>query len=192
MICHTAGQVDHTNGFVFYRFNPLTPNNLQIRRAVSPLKIKIPSKNMREKQQMQQLFIQFINYVWYLLHVSALHCHNQGAFLVPSERCSIEDQSIKYSRWVCRVYWRGAWRSEIALLVLIRSPCWLCHCRNMLAIVSFVGGVICSTQGRFCGHIIRKCFLVVDPGMVSVCLFCPVDPSPTDRQDMWYIECYHI
>jgi hypothetical protein len=23
---------------------------------------------------MQQLFIQFINYVWYLLHVSALHC----------------------------------------------------------------------------------------------------------------------
>jgi hypothetical protein len=24
---------------------------------------------------MQQLIIQFINYVWYLLHVSALHCH---------------------------------------------------------------------------------------------------------------------
>jgi hypothetical protein len=30
--------------------NPLTPNDLQKRRAVSPLKIKIPSKNMREKQ----------------------------------------------------------------------------------------------------------------------------------------------
>jgi hypothetical protein len=29
--------------------NPLTPNDLQIRRAISPLKIKIPSKNMREK-----------------------------------------------------------------------------------------------------------------------------------------------
>jgi hypothetical protein len=28
---------------------------------------------------MQQLFIQFINYVWYLLHVSALHCHLQGS-----------------------------------------------------------------------------------------------------------------
>jgi hypothetical protein len=46
---------------------------------------------------MQQSFIQFINYVWYLLHVSALHCHPQGAFLVPSERCSIV-----------------AWQSEIA------------------------------------------------------------------------------
>jgi hypothetical protein len=29
--------------------NPLTPNDLERRRAVSPLKIKIPSKNMREK-----------------------------------------------------------------------------------------------------------------------------------------------
>jgi hypothetical protein len=29
-----------------------------------------------------------------LLHVSALHCHLQGAFLVPSERCSIEEQPI--------------------------------------------------------------------------------------------------
>jgi hypothetical protein len=32
----------------------------------------------------------------YLLHVSALNCHLQGAFLVPSERCSIEEQSIEY------------------------------------------------------------------------------------------------
>jgi hypothetical protein len=31
------------------KINPLMPNNLQRRRAVSPLKIKIPSKNMREK-----------------------------------------------------------------------------------------------------------------------------------------------
>jgi hypothetical protein len=29
--------------------NPLTPNDLQRRRAVSPLKIKILSKNLREK-----------------------------------------------------------------------------------------------------------------------------------------------
>jgi hypothetical protein len=28
---------------------PLTPNDLQRRRTVGPLKIKIPSKNMREK-----------------------------------------------------------------------------------------------------------------------------------------------
>jgi hypothetical protein len=49
-----------------------------------------------KNQQIRQLFIQFINYVWYLLHVSTLHCHPQGAFLVPSERCSIEEQSIEY------------------------------------------------------------------------------------------------
>jgi hypothetical protein len=30
-------------------FNTLTPNDLKKRRTVSPLKIKIPSKNMREK-----------------------------------------------------------------------------------------------------------------------------------------------
>jgi hypothetical protein len=29
--------------------NPLMPNDLERCRAVSPLKIKIPSKNMREK-----------------------------------------------------------------------------------------------------------------------------------------------
>jgi hypothetical protein len=29
--------------------NPLTPNNIKRRRAVIPLKTKIPSKNMREK-----------------------------------------------------------------------------------------------------------------------------------------------
>jgi hypothetical protein len=32
-----------------YPINPLTPNDLQRRRAVSPLEIKIPNKNMREK-----------------------------------------------------------------------------------------------------------------------------------------------
>jgi hypothetical protein len=54
---------------------------------------------MRENQQIQQLFIQFINYVWYLLHVSALHCRPQGAFQVPSERCSTEEQSTEYYGW---------------------------------------------------------------------------------------------
>jgi hypothetical protein len=52
---------------------------------------------------MQQLFIQFINYLWYLLHVSALHCLLQGAFLVPSERYSIEEQSLEYCGWGCCV-----------------------------------------------------------------------------------------
>jgi hypothetical protein len=32
-----------------FLIHPLTPNDLQRRRAVSPLKIKIPSKNMSEK-----------------------------------------------------------------------------------------------------------------------------------------------
>jgi hypothetical protein len=52
-----------------------------------------------KNQQMQQLFVQFNNCVWYLLHVSALHCHLQGAFLVPSERCSIKEQSKEYCGW---------------------------------------------------------------------------------------------
>src|SRR5215468_85679 len=56
-----------------------------------------------KNQQIHQLFIQFINYVWYLLHVSALHCHLQEAFLVPSERCSIEERSIEYCGWACCV-----------------------------------------------------------------------------------------
>jgi hypothetical protein len=41
-------------------FNALTPNNLLRHRAVSPLKIKIPSKNMREKPTNTPI----INYVW--------------------------------------------------------------------------------------------------------------------------------
>jgi hypothetical protein len=53
---------------------------------------------------MQKIFIQFVNCVWYLQHVSALHCHPQGAFLVPSERCSIEERSIEYCGWACCVY----------------------------------------------------------------------------------------
>jgi hypothetical protein len=33
---------------IFSLINPLTPNDLQRRRAVSPLKIKFPSKNVLE------------------------------------------------------------------------------------------------------------------------------------------------
>jgi hypothetical protein len=35
-----------------------------------------------KNQQIHQLFINFINYVWYLLHVSALYSLLQGAFLL--------------------------------------------------------------------------------------------------------------
>jgi hypothetical protein len=35
--------------------NPVTPNDILNRRAVSPLKIKIPSKNMREKPTNTQI-----------------------------------------------------------------------------------------------------------------------------------------
>src|SRR5215469_4113744 len=64
-------------------------------------------KGSMKNQQIHQLFIQFINYVWQLLHVSALHCHLQGGFLVPSERCSIENQSIEYCGCgvLCLVTW---------------------------------------------------------------------------------------
>jgi hypothetical protein len=66
-----------------------------------------------KKQQIYQLYFQVINYVWWLLHVSALYCHHQGAFLVLSERCSIEQlsESTRNTPWgwqgnaeTCRSY----------------------------------------------------------------------------------------
>jgi hypothetical protein len=45
-----------------WKFNPLTPNDLQRRRAVSPLKIKIPSKNMREKPPNAPIIHSFIHF----------------------------------------------------------------------------------------------------------------------------------
>jgi hypothetical protein len=42
-------------GLKYLELNPLTPNELQRRRAVSPLKIKIPSKIMREKPTNAQI-----------------------------------------------------------------------------------------------------------------------------------------
>src|SRR5215469_2300000 len=65
-------------------------------------------KGCMKNQQIHKLFSQFINYVWQLLHVSALHCHLQGAFLVPTERCSIEEQLIEYCGCcgvLCLVTW---------------------------------------------------------------------------------------
>jgi CRISPR/Cas system CMR-associated protein Cmr1 (group 7 of RAMP superfamily) len=41
--------VKHKKYFTTEAVNPLTPNGLKRRRAASPLKIKIPGKNMREK-----------------------------------------------------------------------------------------------------------------------------------------------
>jgi hypothetical protein len=95
----------------FNHINPLTPelNPLTQRCLTRFFTGDFASWTMNfvntcvKKQQMQQLFIQFINYVWYLLHVLALHSHLQETFLVPSERCSIEEQSIEYCGWACCV-----------------------------------------------------------------------------------------
>jgi hypothetical protein len=87
--------------------NPLTPElNPSVQRCLTRFfywgtmhLINICVKT----QQMHQLFIQLINYVWYLLHVSALNCHPQGAFVVPSERSSVEEHSITYCGWGARI-----------------------------------------------------------------------------------------
>src|SRR5215510_7164428 len=63
-------------------------------------------KGMHEKTN------KYTNYSFSLLimygssYVSALHCNLKEAFLVPSERCSIEEQSIEYCGWAyCLVTW---------------------------------------------------------------------------------------
>jgi hypothetical protein len=114
-----------TNCCMCFRAVPLLPLRVVSTVVVNPLTPELNSSAQRcltrfftgdfgswtvhlvnicvKDQQMQQLFIQFINYVWYLVHVSALHCHPHGAFLVLSEGCSIEEQSIEYCGWACRV-----------------------------------------------------------------------------------------
>jgi hypothetical protein len=58
---------------------------------------------MREKTN------KYTNYLFSLLimygssYMFRPFCHLQGAFLVPSEGCSIEEQSIEYCGWVCCV-----------------------------------------------------------------------------------------
>jgi hypothetical protein len=49
--------------FIISYINPLTPNDLQRSRAVSPLKIKIPCKNMREKPTNTTIIHSVYNYV---------------------------------------------------------------------------------------------------------------------------------
>jgi hypothetical protein len=64
------------------RFNPLTPElNTSGQACLTRYftgdfaYLTVHFVNICVKiQQMQQLFIKFINYVWYLVHVSALHC----------------------------------------------------------------------------------------------------------------------
>jgi hypothetical protein len=82
-----------------------------------------------KNQQIHQLFIQFIiNRVWYLLHVSALQCHPQGAFLVPGARGSIEvvSEGTRNAPWgwhcnavTCRRYhtWLINWMNNCCI-------CW--------------------------------------------------------------------
>src|SRR5215469_9122085 len=61
---------------------------------------------MREKQKNGTIIHSVFNNVWYLLHVSALHCYPQGGFLVPSERCSIEAvDRILWMGVLCLVTW---------------------------------------------------------------------------------------
>jgi hypothetical protein len=81
-------------------------------------------------QQMQQLFIQLINYVWELLHVSAIHCHLQGAFLMPSERCSIEEQSVEYCGWACCVCTHHVTRNNTSIYKILSTAPQLGISRN--------------------------------------------------------------
>ena len=62
-------------------------------------------KGMHKKPTNTPIIHSVYNYVWQLLHVSPLHCHLQGAFLVPSEICSIEEQSIEYCGWEYLMTW---------------------------------------------------------------------------------------
>jgi hypothetical protein len=53
-----------------------------------------------------------IHSVYYLCMVAptcfVITFPSSGNFLVPSERCSIEEQSKEYCGWACCVQWRGA------------------------------------------------------------------------------------
>jgi hypothetical protein len=53
---------------------------------------------MREKPTDAPIIIQVINFGWYLLNVSALHCHLQGAFLVPSSFSRMYLQNARFKK----------------------------------------------------------------------------------------------
>jgi hypothetical protein len=97
-----------------YWFNPLTPElNPSAQRCLTrfftvnfaSLEPCISFIYAWKTNRYTKLFIQFINYVWYLLHVSALHCHLQGAYLGPTQTCTIEQLSEATSNapwsWQC-------------------------------------------------------------------------------------------
>jgi hypothetical protein len=67
-----------------------------------------------KNQQIHQLFIQFINYVWLILHVSALHRHPRGEFLVPFERCSVEEHLSEGTR-------KAPWGWQLVHLLVFRA-----------------------------------------------------------------------
>jgi hypothetical protein len=73
---------------------------------------------MREKSTNTPI----INYVRWLLQVSTLHCHPQGAFLVPSERRSIEEQSTEYCGWACCVLSKIARWDKVLLMQILWLP----------------------------------------------------------------------
>jgi hypothetical protein len=61
--------------------------------------------NCVKNQQIHQLFIQFINFVWYLLHVSALHAETCRSYL------------LKLINW--RTNWCIGWLFTHILLVIL-------------------------------------------------------------------------
>jgi hypothetical protein len=99
-----------------FHFNPLTPElNPTAQRCLTRFftgdSLTVHFINMCVKnQQIHQLYIQFINYVM----VAPTRFGITLPSLVPSERCSTEEQSIEHCGWACCVYWRGAWRSQIS------------------------------------------------------------------------------
>jgi hypothetical protein len=96
-----------------------------------------------KNQQIHQLFFLFINCVWWLLHVSALHCHVQGAFLVPYEGCSIEEQSIEYCGWDFNSGGKGL-TCLLTVAFVIENPKMCCVAMNKVTNLPVQQNLCCS------------------------------------------------